>query len=368
MLAPLQQDWPAHYFDGRTAIRHEVTVRLQAAGLEIHGFSREPLVWAYEEIRHPAEDEPDTAFRLEHGTAPETLLVEDHRFAEALRQVRPMAASPLLAGRKALRWDLVFFAGLAFLLLGSLLYFLALPAVGGLLASMCPVPWEERIGEAFANSLAPDELRCDDPAKLAVVERVLATLTAALPQSPYHYRLTLGGFGVNAFATPGGYIVVTSGLLQLTKEPEQLAGVLAHEIEHVELRHTTRTFFRELSAGLLLASLSGEIPGGTMALESAASLASFSHLRADEDAADREGMKLLQLARINPQGMLAILREFETLEGSRPSGLQYLSTHPLSRDRVAALERLAADAPSEPIDLLPDVDWSQISAPCRPRL
>ena len=74
-----------------------------------------------------------------------------------------------------------------------------------------------------------------------VIDELVLTLTKALPSNPYAFRVSVVDSPVvNAFAAPGGYIVIYKGLLKYTKSPEELAGVLAHEIEHVIHRHVTR--------------------------------------------------------------------------------------------------------------------------------
>jgi Zn-dependent protease with chaperone function len=80
---------------------------------------------------------------------------------------------------------------------------------------------------------------------------------AAAPGSPYHVRLLVADSPVvNAFAAPGGRIVVFRGLLEKTGRPEELAGVLAHEMQHVVLRHPLEAILRQISLRALAAVLS----------------------------------------------------------------------------------------------------------------
>ena len=134
--------------------------------------------------------------------------------------------------------------------------------------------------------------------------------------TPYTFRLiVVDNDMVNAFATPGGYIVVFRGLLERTGSAEELAGVLAHEMQHVLRRHGTKTLFRQLSTRALIAVFSGDLESvGTM-LETAEALGGLRYRRQDETEADREGMRLIQRARVDPAGMIAF---FATLEQAAP--------------------------------------------------
>jgi predicted Zn-dependent protease len=151
----------------------------------------------------------------------------------------------------------------------------------------------------------------------------------------------------------------------MAERPEELAGVLAHEIEHVERQHSTRAMFREMSGTLILASLTGEFASGSMALQSAATLAQLSHFREDETTADREGMRLLQRARIDGYGMIEIFQKFQKLEGNLPRQLQYVSTHPMTVDRLEVLHRIHGAADYVPIELLSDEKWARVKSGCK---
>ncbi len=164
---------------------------------------------------------------------------------------------------------------------------------------------------------------------------------------------------------PGGYIVVNRGLLEKTETPEELAGVLAHEVQHVVQRHATRALFREMSVRILLASLTGDANGLGQALSAAGKLGGLRYQRGDEEAADRDGMKMLQAARIDPSGMISFFRRLAR-EGQRgPQAPAYLSTHPQTADRILQLERLAAQAHYTPVTLLPGYLWEEMKTVCR---
>lgn len=195
----------------------------------------------------------------------------------------------------------------------------------------------------------------------------MARLTTPLTTSPYTFRVfVVNSPAVNAFAAPGGYIVVFRGLLQQTKTAEELAGVLAHEIQHILKRHTTRAILQRASTGLLLAALTGDASGAmTYGLESARTLGLLRYSRQNEEEADREGMRMLIDAGINPEGMIAFFEMLKQKGVEVPDSLKYLSTHPTTEDRIEKLKSLAGQLPHRSVKLLPGYDWKSMEKICK---
>lgn len=171
---------------------------------------------------------------------------------------------------------------------------------------------------------------------------------------------------VNALAAPGGYILVFRGLLERTRSPEELAGVLAHEFQHILKRHATRALLQNVSSGLLVAALMGDA-SGVMAfgLESAQTLGTLRYSRQNEEEADTEGMRLLIQAGIDPAGMIAFFEVLQRGDRRGPTISQYLSTHPQTQERLERLRSLAAQSQVKPVELLPDYDWRDIRNICQ---
>jgi len=200
-----------------------------------------------------------------------------------------------------------------------------------------PIEQEVKLGETAFASLRPTlSLIESGPAHEAVVD-----LGKRLTQgSQYQYQFFVArDETVNAFALPGGIIVVHTGLIEATKRAEELAGVLAHEIQHVEQRHSLRAAVKELGLRGAWAWLTGDL-GGTLAGEAALDLTLRKFSRDDESEADAKAFDLLVEHGIDPSGMIDF---FTTLAGQGRAGElpEFLSTHPASEERRRALlERL----------------------------
>ena len=206
------------------------------------------------------------------------------------------------------------------------------------IADRIPLEQEQALGrQAFESMRGTLRLLPDSP-----MHRVVVSLGQRLSQgSRYRYQFHLADDpALNAFALPGGIIVVNRGLIEATRRPEELAGVLAHEIEHVELRHGTAGLVRELGWRALWTWVSGDW-GGTLAGQAAAELGSLKFSRDAESAADEAGFNRLVAAGIDPSGMADFFAILARKSADSPPA--FLSTHPASEAREERLrERVGA--------------------------
>lgn len=176
--------------------------------------------------------------------------------------------------------------------------------------------------------------------------------------SPYTYHWTIAKDPViNAFAMPGGYVVVNSGLINAAADAEEVAGVLAHEVQHVERRHSLKGLVHNLGLSAAFNVVLGDVGGGLWG-NVATQLGTLKYGRDHESEADRLGYAALNKAHINAQGML---RFFEKLKAKDGATISLLSTHPATTDRLAALETLIQQ--QVVADALPlQYDWAAIKA------
>lgn len=145
---------------------------------------------------------------------------------------------------------------------------------------------------------------------------------------------------VNAFAVPGGHVYVNRGLIERTRNMSELAGVLAHEIAHVEHRHGVEQMEKMQSASLALNLgyvLLGRAPSGVeeAAINVGGSAYFASHSRGAENEADATAVTLLANSGIDPDGLTSFFNVLLSDQQRRPSAVeQWFSTHPLTRDRI----------------------------------
>jgi len=354
--------WAGTYFDGRVAARTPVTVRLTAVALHIERGNGGVVTWPYGEIRQRQGAGHGEPARLERGRdEPEVLVVEDPAFLPAIREIAPHYRRRFTdpARRRARAWAVVAWA-LAAAAASAITYLWVIPAVAGSMAAFVPVEWEEALGRSVVAQTVDSAAVCPVPEAL---DRLVARLATTRP-GPYVFRVTLVNDSVvNAFAAPGGYIVLHRGLVDLTETPEELAGVLAHEMQHVLLRHGTQAVLREIPLQLLLTAVTSDAGLGRQFAGAAARLGSLRYGRDAEEAADRAGATMLRDARVDPAGMVTLFQRLEARQGDVPRVAVYLSTHPRTEARIERLQALAADAPAS-VPLMDGEGWAAIRGAC----
>jgi predicted Zn-dependent protease len=362
----VQTQWQGVYLDGRSAARRQATIYLDPSGLQITTEDGQTFRWPLVQVRQTQGFYAGEEVRLERDADPAALLVADTAFLTALHRLSGDRAAhfhnPTGRHRRAV---ITVTAALGALLLVVVLYVWGIPALATIVAARVPLAWEEQLGENVANQLAPPAQRCTESRRQARIDEIVARLTAPLPARVYTFRvLVADNPAVNAFAAPGGYVVVFRGLLARTGSAEELAGVLAHELQHVLHRHATRALLQQASMGVLIGALSGDFTSSLgFGLDSARTLAALEYSRGLEEEADAEGMRMLLAAGIDPAGMQAF---FERLAGEAeiPQVFKYLSTHPSPQERLTRLRTLARQPAPPPRPLLPAYDWSDITRIC----
>ena len=339
-------------------------------GLEVTPAGGRTRLWPYAEVRQTQGSYAGEEVRLERGgQMPEILVVEDVRFLQNLHELAPEFSKRFHnPARRGGRRRLTILAAAGVIALSTTIYLWVIPFLATRVAMQVPVAWEEQLGKSVVMHLAPPAKRCADPKLVAAIDTIVGRLTASAPPSPYTFRVYIVDVPVfNAFAAPGGAVVVFRGLLERSESPEQLAGVLAHELQHVIRRHSTRAIVQHTSSGLLIAALTGDVTGPlAYGLEAARVLGQLRYSRDAEEEADTEGLKMLLAARVDPAGMIAFFTVPAKKSDKESDARKYLSTHPSDRDRVATLTALAARSPMQPVKLLPEEDWSELRNACGP--
>ncbi|MBI4537760.1 MAG: M48 family metallopeptidase [candidate division NC10 bacterium] len=370
-MRTVRTEWTGSYLDGKAPVRRPASIRVLRRGLEITLEEGTVLQWFYRDVRQAQGFYAGEEVRLERGgDLAEVLLVAEPGFLVSLHRIGKEAVGHLHDPRRRSRRATFTLLAAVGALGGSLaVYFWLIPFVADSLAVRVPVAWEERLGRSVTEELAPPGRHCRDPQLAQAVGKIVERLGGALPGTPYKFRVfVVNDRRVNALAAPGGYILVFRGLLERARTPEELAGVLAHEIQHVIRRDVTRALLRQASSGLLLRAVMGDAAGVmTYGLEAARALAALKYSREAEAAADAEGLRLLLAARIDPASMLAFFEQLLAAERRSSRLPPYLSTHPETLDRLIRLRAMVSEPRADmPTPLLPEADWQSLRLRCAP--
>jgi len=201
------------------------------------------------------------------------------------------------------------------------------------------------------------------PQAAAALRAIVDRLAAAAPAGHgFEFRVEIAGDdAVNAFAAPGGFMVVNRGLLAKAESADQIAGVLAHEMAHVLRRHGMRGLVNNAGLVLVMQAAFGDVGGLSATLAEGATLAVLSkHSRDQERDADAEGVRLLVRAGLDPNGVAGFFRLLQREPGSEATGLAgWMASHPGHAERIATVEHLAREL--APVELRPlAIDWAAV--------
>jgi predicted Zn-dependent protease len=345
-----------------------VDVVLSPEGLIFTGKGTERRLWPYGLLRLTQGWCQGEQVRLEKGEGPaaEVLLVHDPAVLERLQLLAPQLVGRLATPRReGTRIRLALLGAVVAAVLLAAAYLWGIPALSYVAAPWVPIAWESRLGDAVLAHLAPPARQCRAEGVNAAVQALADRLTRGLTL-PYPVRvIVVRDPRVNAFAVPGGRIVILGGLLEGTGTPEELMAVLAHELQHVLRRHATRALLEHASAGLLVSAVTGDASGAlALGMEGARTLAVLRYSRRNEEEADSEGLRMMVAAGIDPRGMLAFLDRMQASEARGVTVPTYLSTHPDTPSRIARLREEARAHRFPPI-VLPGVgEWRGIATGC----
>ena len=351
----------AHFSDGRSAARHEVVVELTPATLRIVALTGDPLAeWPLEDLRLIDKPRPGQPVRFARGDEDDArLTVSDAKTLRRLRRAMPAGKTRSMAFARTIAWS----AGAAVI---AVALYLAFPLMVERVAPLVPLAWEEKLGEAtvaqLAKSMLPDREDgrfCSARAGAAALERLTGRLAAGV-DTPYRFKVrVVDAKPVNAFATPGGHMVLVRGLLEAAESPDEVAGVLAHEMGHVIERHATEAVLRHMGMQVMLEALFSDPSSLLPNLGEAATVfLDLSYSRAAETEADAVALEMLGAAGIRSDGLAAFFERLAREHGDLPKFAGFLSTHP----PTVARARAARAAMGRGGDAMPPEDWIALGA------
>jgi predicted Zn-dependent protease len=228
-----------------------------------------------------------------------------------------------------------------------------LPDLGSPATAAVSLEEEYQVGMMWARQMRGQGLVLEDPEVSDYIQEIGHSLSSHAEEGQHRFNyFVVRDPAINAFAMPGGFIAVNSGLILATRNENELAGVMAHETAHVTQRHLVRGMIDQTHAGLvstaaMLAAIllgatagrgdPGAMEGAILATQSAAIQHQINYTRTQEFEADRIGIGTMASAGYDP---LAMASFFEALERgspdpSRVKAVEFLIDHPLSAERVA---------------------------------
>jgi Zn-dependent protease with chaperone function len=305
-----------------------VTVALDKHRLRLQLEPGKETFWYYDQIMKLES----TMFSYP-GYPKQTLTIHSDSFSAALTQAMQRQTGSVNKHRGSTLLKLLLF----FVALGLLFYFFALPRLAASMVNKVPVSYEKQLGEQLYQSMR-GTFQVDE-AKTAYINSFFDELK--IP-SAYNIQITVVKSDVvNAFAMPGGRIVVYDKILEGMQSYEELAALLAHEFTHVEKRHSLRSMLRQVSSQVFFTLLMGDVSvvGGVL-LQNANDLKQLSYSRELETESDEHGAQLLADRNISCNGFVRLFQLLKKEMGSiQPN--EWLSSHPDLENRINHIQELS---------------------------
>lgn len=345
--------------NGQSAAASDVMVSLGADGIEIARHGQSHNVWPYKSLTaaEPITRHAIDALLTSSHEPDATLFISSPATVRALASLAPQLSARANRWRDAKPW-VIGAAGL--LVLGAVLTALNI-SPSHAIAALLPEKARAALGKQALDAMVGVRRTCTTPAGLEALDHLSARLTRATSQ--VRFKIIVVDWNLmNAFAVPGEQIVMTRELIETSEGPDEVAGVLAHEMGHGLKLHPETGLIRAmgLSAGaqLLLGGNTGTLTNlGLM-------LAELSNSRAAEHEADLVALDLLKTSGISTRGFARFFERVLALEGRNigsSKALALLRSHPLTKERQALVDAVP-DYPSAPS--LDKADWEALRNIC----
>lgn len=332
--------------------REPIVLNLQEAAFSRRGVDNKELVFSRPDGNEPVITTKDTAI-LE-----EIKFLGIYEFDAALKQYNATV------WQKRFRRYILPLATLV-VLATAILWFVLGPLVD-VAVNLTPLSLDRTLGDAaFASSLKEitgnKVIEVKDKEIVENVQKMLNRLSAAREDKRFSFSLYVIEHNmVNAFALPNGKIVLTTGLLKKARSPEEVAGVMSHEMIHIMKRHYLRQIFKKAGIIIMANVVFGDVgTAGDFVLTQATNLTALGFSRSMETESDTEGFLLLKRANLDPSGLhnfLEHLREEPTSTLGKLAS-SFVSTHPVTSDRLKNLDKLLEKhGKGNPLPL--EIDWN----------
>lgn len=356
--APSGPNGSVVYFDGTTNRRRLVTLAF-GDRLELHEPLQAVVRWPYDDIRRA--DSPAGTLRLTclSVSALARLEIRDSALASDL-----IARCPRLDENHPSRGGAATIVGWSLAAAASIIavVLFGVPLAADRLTPLVPQAVERRMGDVadgqvkalFGNKV------CNGAAGQAAFAKLVNTLREAAGLDPSIQTAVLATPVPNAFALPGGRVYLFNGLLAKAENPDEIAGVLAHELGHLRHRDGTRNLIYNGGTSFLIGLLFGDVTGSGAVVFASRSLVTASYSREAEQNADNFSIDVMHRLGRPTKAMGELLFRVTGKQGD--SGLSILASHPMTEDRLQRMSEV--DRPASGPPLLTAQEWDSLKAIC----
>jgi beta-barrel assembly-enhancing protease len=349
----------ARYADGRAAIFTDAACTLSQEGIRIEA-NGQVLDWRFDALARADDNNgriilkriPDTGERLmlELDAAAELRAASPTLFQPRAQGVeRPTTVAAVIGGAWAL----------------AAVFLIGVPLMAAPIADVMPARYRSQIADISWSQVDGFTTLCDDgdEATRVLNDAAYRMMSAAsVPESDAIWITIVDAPFPNAFALPDHSIIVTDDLIAMSEHPDELMGVIAHEIAHIEHNHVMTNVVRQIGAGVFFDVVFGGAGAGQAIAIASVNLAGLRYSRGDETDADVRGLEYLDAANIDTGGLARLFERFDEMAEAQGGEIpMLLSSHPASAERAAVARSRSREglAPS-----LGDGEWRIVRSVC----
>jgi Zn-dependent protease with chaperone function len=217
----------------------------------------------------------------------------------------------------------------------------------GIIVNALPAEWEQKVGKTAFNEFIAETELTEEPSLTNRLFLVSERLKRGLPYDAPKFKFVVADdMLINACALPNGQVIVMRGLIEAA-DPDELAGVLAHEMAHVIEKHGMRAIAQDQGAMFIARYLFGGDSALAAFMAGAAILGGLQYSRANEHDADAKAWEILMKANIDPRALNRFFREMRRTEGRAGNTTDIFSTHPATSERIDRLNEMWRKSPKK---------------------
>lgn len=344
----------AKYFDGHSSQAHIIHCTLDENGIILE-LIQGNITWEFKQIivlEQLHDGKPAVLGSKQQEAA--RLIIEDDKAYQAIVQHIP--SKNINVSHVHHPWRVIF---IVMALIIAILAFAVwgVPYYAPWLAKKIPPSWDDRLGQWVITSVASNRNICTNEAGVKALQKLTKRLSHN-QNIEENFDVKILDFNyVNAFSVPGFHVVLAKGLIDAAKSPDEVAGVLAHEMAHSIEHHPTAGLLTEIGVSVIITTAFGSSP------DLGVQMLNFSYSRKYEFEADKIGTQLLNQANISAMGLVDFFEQLNKDTGHLDKYFKYISTHPPSQERIDKIKQL--NQVTNPTPSLTPAEWHDLQNICQ---
>ena len=330
--------------------------------IQIATLSSTLLLWGYAAVRIPEKPQYKRPLVVTNNNTPDArLVIYDYTLYDSLVKKIPKGNAPRITISTSAASLSFWFVAAATVTYA--VYWLA-PQLAVPIAEHFPISWEQRLGDYTVAAIVGNKTVCKSQAGVNSLNKFIYTLGAGAETPVDVSAQVVQSKDINAFAAPGGKIVIYSHLIETADNEDELAGVIAHEMGHLIKRHPTQSMVRALGLNLVIKMVFGGTDKTATTAAMANSIFQLRYNRMFEREADEVATQILYTTNIDNRGFIKFFMRLQSQQKSAATEnmFSYVSTHPPTSERIEAIEK--AKNVTMSTQILTTKEWQSLKNIC----